>query len=249
MNQLFEDAAALFVVLELVEAGAGRGQKQSVAGACLVRGDFHGALNRPSALDGYAASNLFFNFVGCGADQQSENGLFTQRPLQQGVMAAFVLPAQNDQDSAGKSIQRLQGGINVGRLRIVVITDVADLRDDLEAMLDAREGAHSFCDSRGTSCGETRRHYSRKDVLNIVRARERNLLETQYRFLAAVMAKNNLVFPYKCALSHALLPAEPVHMWFCWCQRRGAPVHFVQNRICGLPLILEKALFLPCTRL
>src|SRR5258708_3311762 len=212
MNELFEDTATLLVVLELVEAGAGRGQEHQIAGPRRVRGNFHGALNRPSALDGHAASNLLFNFFGCRADQQGENGLFTQRPLQQRVIAAFVFPAKNDQDSPGKSIQGLQRGIDVGRFRIVVMPHAADFRDELEAMLDACERAHSFCDSGGTGPGEARRHYGRKDVLNVVCARERNLLETQYRLFPAVMAKNNLVFPHESALGHALLPAEPVHV-------------------------------------
>src|SRR5258708_15960832 len=44
----------------------------------------------------------FFNFLRCSADQQSENSLFAQRPLQQGVIAALVLSAENDEDSPGK---------------------------------------------------------------------------------------------------------------------------------------------------
>src|SRR5260370_25457385 len=113
-------------------------------------------------------------------------------------------------------------------------------------MLDTCERAHPVGDSRSTSCGETRRHHSRKDVLNVVCARERNLLETQYRFLPAVLAKNNTVFAHESALGYALLPAEPVHVWFCWSQRRGRRVICVQHRIVGFRLILENARLVAC---
>src|SRR5256884_272885 len=116
MHQFFEDAAAVFVVLKLIEAGACRGQEHDVAGPRCVRGNLHGVLDRPGVLDGHAAGDLFFNFFRGRADQQRKNGLLTQRPLQHGVIAAFIFPAQNDQDSPGKSIQCFQRGIDVGGL-------------------------------------------------------------------------------------------------------------------------------------
>ncbi len=76
-----------------------------------------------------------------------------------------------------------------------------------------------------------------------MRAREWNLLETQYRVFPTVIAKNNLVFPDESALGDALLPAEPVHAWFCWSQGRGRRVICVQHGTVGFRLILENARF------
>ena len=114
-----------------------------------MRCDFNGALDCPCALNGHAPGNLVFDFFRCRADQQRKDSFLAQRFLQYGVIAAFVFPTQHDQDSSGKRVQRLQRGIDVGRLRIVVIAHAADFRDKLEAMLDSRERAHSFRDSRG----------------------------------------------------------------------------------------------------
>src|SRR2546421_9580521 len=116
MHEIFEDAAAVFVVLKLIEASTCRGQEDDVAWPRRVRGNFHGAFDRASALDGHAAGNLSFNFFRRGANQQRKNGLLAQRSLQYGVIIAFVFSAQNDQDSSGKSIQGLQRGIDVSRL-------------------------------------------------------------------------------------------------------------------------------------
>src|SRR5713101_316385 len=68
MHQLLEDAAAMLVVLKLIEAGACRGKEHHVAGTRCMRGNFHGALDRSGALDGHAAGDLFFNFFRRGAD-------------------------------------------------------------------------------------------------------------------------------------------------------------------------------------
>ena len=107
MHQVFEHAAAVFVILKLIETGARRSEQHYVAGPRRERSDFHGTLNRSGALDSHAAGNLVFNFFHCRADQQRKNGFLAQRFLQNGVIAAFIFTAENDQDSPGKSVQRL----------------------------------------------------------------------------------------------------------------------------------------------
>jgi hypothetical protein len=75
-DQIFEDAATLFVVLKLVEAGASRSEKHDVAGARGVGSDFDGAFQRTGALDGHASGDLCFDFFRCRANQQHKNSFF-----------------------------------------------------------------------------------------------------------------------------------------------------------------------------
>src|SRR6202521_1321548 len=245
MHQVFEDAAAVFVVLKLIEAGACRGEEHHVAGPRCMRSNFHGALDRSGALDGHAAGDLFFNFFRSRADEQRKNSLLTQRSLQHGVIAAFVFPAQNDQNLSGKSIQGLQRGIDIRCLRIVVIAHASDLRNEFQTMLDARERPHPFRDSRGFGPSETRRRHGRKDVFDVVSPRQGNLLETQYRLFFAVMAKHNFVFLHERTLHHTLLPAETVHMRLSLRQGGGCRISRVQHRAVRFRLVLEDSRFGP----
>src|SRR5215472_231104 len=114
MHKLFEDAAAVLIVLELVETGTGWRKENDITWARGVRSGLHGALYGFSTLDGYASSYLIFNFVGGHANQKGEDRFFLQRRPQQGVIAAFVFPAEDNQDSTGKGVERFQGGINIG---------------------------------------------------------------------------------------------------------------------------------------
>jgi len=97
-------------------------------------------------------------------------------------------------------------------------------RDKLQAMLDARERAYAFGDGRRLGASEMRRRHRRQDVFDVVSARQRNVLELQYRLFLAVMTKDNFVFPHQRALGHALLSAEPVHVRLRWRQWRGRRV-------------------------
>src|SRR5258708_7241168 len=110
-------------------------------------------------------------------------------------------------------------------------------------MLDARERAPSFRDSRRFGPSETRRRHGRKDVFDVVRARQRNLLDTQYGLFFAVMAKDNFVFPHEGTLGHALFPAKPVHVRFHRRQGRGRRIIRVQHRAVAFRLVLEDARF------
>ena len=68
VDELFEHAATVFVIFELVEAGAGGREQHDIAGLCGARCDFHGALNRAGTFDGDATGDLAFDFLRGGAD-------------------------------------------------------------------------------------------------------------------------------------------------------------------------------------
>src|SRR6266567_5516737 len=106
MHELLKDAAAVLIVLKLVETGACRRKQNDIARSRGVRGGLYGPLDRSSLFDSDTTGNLLLDFAGCGANQKSEDGLLTQRRLQQRIVAAFVLAAQYDQDTARKSVER-----------------------------------------------------------------------------------------------------------------------------------------------
>src|SRR5208337_1167728 len=116
LNQLFENPPALLVILKLVEAGAGWGQKHDVPGLRGMCGGPHCAIQGGGAFDGHTADDLLFYFVRGGANQQRKNGFSAQRFLQNAVVAALVLPAENNQDAPGKSVESFQSGVHVGGL-------------------------------------------------------------------------------------------------------------------------------------
>ena len=65
----FEHAAAMFVILELIETSARRRKQNNVARLRGPRSNFDGALDRSSAFDGDASLNLLFYFFSRGADK------------------------------------------------------------------------------------------------------------------------------------------------------------------------------------
>src|SRR5579871_3123998 len=99
MHEFLEDAAAMFVILKLVEAGAGGGEQNDVAGVRRAGGKLDSAIERAGAFNGDAAGKLAFDFVGSGADEERENRLFAERLLKRGVIAAFVLAAKDDESA------------------------------------------------------------------------------------------------------------------------------------------------------
>src|SRR5262245_61559204 len=106
MDQFFEDAAAMLVVLKLVEASAGRRKQNDITWASSVGRRLNGVLEGFGALNCDASRNLLFDLVSGCADQEGEDSLLTQRLPQQRVIAAFVLTSEDNQDATRKSIER-----------------------------------------------------------------------------------------------------------------------------------------------
>src|SRR5580704_669466 len=110
----FENVAAMLVARELIEAGAGRGQQDGIAGLrvgiCEADGLFQGA----GLLQRERAAQLFADLGGGRADQQGGVRLRGERCSQDRIVQAFVLAAQNHPKATGKSVQGLEGGIHAG---------------------------------------------------------------------------------------------------------------------------------------
>ena len=161
--------------------------------------------------------------------------------MQHGVVAAFVLAAQNNQDASGKSFERLLRGVHVGGFRIVVITHPANFSDELEAMLDSSKRAHALGDGRRPRASKGRCGYGCQNVFDVVRAGQGNIAEFEDRFLHTFVAKQNVAFLRESALGHTLLPAEPIHLRLCGGIGRCARVIRIQHRAVRFRLVLENS--------
>src|SRR5947209_6934751 len=105
-HRFFEDAAAMLVVFELIEAGAGRREQDHVSG----RGQFGGATHRSfkslCALDGRGPGNLRFDFFRGSSDGVNPPGALAQQRLEDCVVTVFIFAAEHDVDAGRKRFQR-----------------------------------------------------------------------------------------------------------------------------------------------
>src|SRR5258708_4575793 len=113
----------MFEVLELIETCAGRSEQYDFTGFRLARGMLHGGFESPALNQRQTRAQWSGNLFRRRAEQQNAPSLLFQTIVKQSVIAVLVLAAQNDPQTAGKRVERLDGGIDIRRLRIVVIPD------------------------------------------------------------------------------------------------------------------------------
>src|SRR6266436_7999074 len=107
MNKLFENTAAMFVILKLIETCAGGCQEHDVPFVSRLRGKCNGVLQRSRPPDGYATIDLFFDFVRGRSYKQREYSSFSKQSAQLRIVAVFIFAAQNNDDSSGKRLKCL----------------------------------------------------------------------------------------------------------------------------------------------
>src|SRR5579859_5651051 len=88
-DEAFEGAATMLEIVELIEAGAGGGQEDGVAGAGGGVGVAYGSIDGFGIHQRNGAPDLIANFGSCRANQQRGARFFGQRLAQEGVIAAF----------------------------------------------------------------------------------------------------------------------------------------------------------------
>src|SRR5215472_926309 len=113
-HQLPKDAAAVLVVVKLVEAGAGRRQQHDIARGGGLKGLADRALDGAGAQQGRRSLDLRGDLIGGGADQVGAPGAGTQQRVEDRVVAALVLASQDNVDVAGEGFQGLHRGVNIG---------------------------------------------------------------------------------------------------------------------------------------
>src|SRR3981189_1923103 len=101
----------MFVIFKLIEAGARGREQNDVTGLRRVRGDFDRTLVGSGTFDGDAAVNLLFDLVRSGSDEERQDRFFAEWCLENGIVTAFVLATENDQDAGGKCVERFERGV------------------------------------------------------------------------------------------------------------------------------------------
>ena len=146
--QLLEDAAAVFVAFELVEAGAGGGEQDDVAGMGGGGDGADGLVEGFAGVDRDHAAELRLDFGGGGADGVDGLDARAKQIGELGVVGVLVFAAEDEVNVAGECGDGLGGGVDVGGLGVVVDFDAVEGGDVFEAMLDGLElldgGADGF---------------------------------------------------------------------------------------------------------
>src|SRR5258708_40225633 len=124
-------------IFELIETRARRGEQYRVAAAGAGISLFDRHIDGPATNQRDRAAQLRLDLSCRRADQQRRVRLRLEGLREQGVIAVLVLAAENDPQAAGKSMDRLQRRVDVGRLRVVVPRDSAEVAHEFEPMLDA----------------------------------------------------------------------------------------------------------------
>src|SRR5271157_6119214 len=95
MHCLFEHSAAVFVALELIEAGAGRSKQNDVSGHGGFAGAPDGVFQSFRMFDFGNTLNLRFDFGGCSSYGVHALHSLSQQLMEHGVVAALILATEN----------------------------------------------------------------------------------------------------------------------------------------------------------
>ena len=143
---MFKTFTALFVILKLIEAGAGGGEEDDIAGLGGGVGAAHGVVEGFGVDDVGGALDLGFD-LGCGrANRVDALHARSQQVVHHRVGAAFIFSAQDEVNVFRKRLERFDGRVDVGGLGVVVVLDAIDRRNVLDAVLDRLEGRDRFAD-------------------------------------------------------------------------------------------------------
>src|SRR6185312_12286905 len=94
--QVFKNAAALLIILELIETRASRREQHNVARLCSVLCDLNSPVERSCSLQQRHAFEVRRNLFGGRANQQDISSTRCERFAQRRVRAALVLTSEND---------------------------------------------------------------------------------------------------------------------------------------------------------
>src|ERR1700683_4458482 len=104
-HDLFEHLAAMLVIFELIEAGAGGSEQNYVAwlrrGVCLANGGL-----KSLGAHQFRSFNLRLDLRRCGPDCINTLHSLAQQLVEHAVVPAFVLAAENQMDVSGEPLGR-----------------------------------------------------------------------------------------------------------------------------------------------
>ena len=102
VDDFLEDAASVFVALELVEAGAGGSEQDDVSGFRGGCGAANGVVEGFGVEDFGRALDVGFDLGGGCADGVDALDAVAEQVVEDGVVAAFVLAAEDQVDVGGE---------------------------------------------------------------------------------------------------------------------------------------------------
>src|SRR6267378_6564548 len=83
--------------------------------------------------------DLRFNLCGGRSNCVHTLDALPKQIVQHGVVAAFVLATENQVNIGREGLESLDGGVDIGSLRVVVVIDAGDLGDEFQPVLDGFE--------------------------------------------------------------------------------------------------------------
>ena len=199
-DQLLEDASAMLVILELVEAGAGRRQQNRVAGLRVFGGECHGAVQRSRAFDGNHAAELRLDLFR-GAPISSTMRARAAGLAQERVVAAFVLAAENHQQPPGNASRAFSVASTLVALESLKYSTPEIVGDEFEPVLDAGEAAHARGDRRRLDADQYRGRGRGQNIFHIVLAAQADVAVGAAERSRAIAAENDLVVAQKAPLA------------------------------------------------
>src|SRR5215475_2770881 len=120
------------------------------------------------------ALDVRLDLVCCHPNRVNTLHPLAEQIIQHGVVAAFVLATENQVNICGKGLERLDGGVDIRGLRVVVVLDALDGGHVFQAMLDCLEAADSLPNLVGRHTQQNSGTNACENVLHVMRALEAN---------------------------------------------------------------------------
>src|SRR5437588_164487 len=228
VHHFLEHPPAMLIVLELVKAGASGSQKHHLAGRSQGRSALHRGIEGFGMNDFSRALDLGFDLGRRSTDCVHPFDASPEKVVEDGVVAALILAAENDMDVGGKRFQSLDGCIHIGGLRVVVVVDAANAGDILQPVLHGLEFAYRLTGLLRLRAHEHADRDSGKHVLHVMRTLEWDLGDRHDFPFAIAVAEENADITRECALLYLSLAAEPENL------RLGPLRHRHASRIVGV---------------
>ena len=142
-------------------------------------------------------------------DSEADDGLdlFTDEVLQDGVVVALVLAADNPDDGFGLAFERVPRRVDIGGLGVVDVEHVFDAQDRLQAVLDGLEGSEGLADDLVVDVHRLGGEGCCHRVVDVVASAEGEFLEIDLGLVFPDL-EDDLVVTEECSFGEFLLLGE-----------------------------------------
>src|SRR5580658_1906975 len=209
MHRLFEHSTAMFVALELIEAGAGRSKKDNVARRSRFAGASDSVFERFRMIDFSSTPNLRLDLGRRGSDGVHALHALPQQLIEHAVVAALIPAAENEVNIRRERFQRLDRRIHIRGLGVIVVINASDPPHELQPVLDGFESPNSMPDLFGLTTDEAPDGNTREHIFQVVRTFELHFRQGHDLALVAAVTEVNMSAADKGSSFNLLLSAEP----------------------------------------